>query len=464
MNTVTSARSDGEIFRRSDPKASRPVFEIDRIVASLRNITTVSEMLRILGAAVILASMSLFLMQGWSEGNDIRRYLLLLTQTGLLAGAGFALSHGLRETKGARIFFGLALISIPANFTILGALVYSVFQLDGALSTYPGFATWRIDDVAGIGVTMLGAFALLVPVALFCYAIMARHSARALTLTFIPLNLLLLVPVRESIVAGALALAGTGFALWVSGKLSRRDAALATAEGRFALLTLFIPVGIVLFRSVYFYDVDSLLVAMLTGALFLALRPTAVSPHRHRVVAALVDIASLPLALVTAAAVCGSLGVFGDEVLAPLSALLYALMAADVLRRTGSRVVRAFTAFTISFFVAAGFIFSVAIDASVASAIFAMLAGLTLGLAGTWLGSRTAMAAGVITMLAAAALGFEPIAEFVMASSWMALAIFGAASIALGSLVERHGVAIRLFVVERAAALQHGREEDVLDG
>ena len=74
------------------------------------------------------------------------------------------------------------------------------------------------------------------------------------------------------------------------------------------------------------------------------------------------------------------------------------------------------------------------------------------------------MAAGVITMLAAAALGFEPIAELVMASSWMALAIFGAASIALGSLVERHGVAIRLFVVERAAALQQEREEDVLDG
>ena len=76
-------------------------------------------------------------MQGWSEGNDIRRYLLLLAQTGLLGAAGFALSHLVRETNGARIFFGLALVSIPANFTILGALLYSVFQWDGGLTTDP---------------------------------------------------------------------------------------------------------------------------------------------------------------------------------------------------------------------------------------------------------------------------------------------------------------------------------------
>lgn len=463
MNTVASSRNDREIFRQRAAGSSRPGLDVQRIVESLKSVATVSEMLRILGAAVILASMSLFLMQGWSDGNDIRRYLLLLTQTGLLAAAGFALSHGLRETRGARVFFGLALISIPANFTILGALVYSVIQLDGALSTYPGFATWRIDDVAGIGVTMLGAFALLTPVAMFCYAIMARHSAKALTLAFLPLNMLLLVPVRESVVAGALALAGTACALWVAGRLSRQDAALATAEGRFALMTLFIPVGIVLFRSMYFYDVDSLMVAMLAGALFLALRPVAVSPERHRVLAAAADIASLPLALVAACAACGSLDFLDGEVLAPLAALLYAAMATDVLRRTANRIVSAFTAFTISLFVAGGFVLSVVIDASVATALVAMLAGVLLGLGGSWLGSRSAMVAGVSTMLAAAALGFEPLAELVMASSWIALAGFGAAAIALGSVIERHGVRLKLFVVERAGALRQQREQTVLD-
>ena len=57
---------------------------------SVSNFATVSEVLRLLGAAIIVASMSVFLLQGWNEGNDIRRYLLLLSQTGLLAAAGFA--------------------------------------------------------------------------------------------------------------------------------------------------------------------------------------------------------------------------------------------------------------------------------------------------------------------------------------------------------------------------------------
>ena len=149
---------DGPVFVKS-----RRSFSVDGIAQSIRNFATLSEALRILGAAVLVASMSVFLLQGWSEGNDISRYLLLLTQTGLLAAAGFAMSHGLRETKGARIFFGLALGSIPANFTILGALLYSVFQWDGGLINYPDYAHWQIENLAGTGATLGGAMVVLIP-------------------------------------------------------------------------------------------------------------------------------------------------------------------------------------------------------------------------------------------------------------------------------------------------------------
>ncbi|MBT8441752.1 MAG: hypothetical protein KJO76_05135, partial [Gammaproteobacteria bacterium] len=151
MNTQTAnSYYDRDVVDREsqdsgDRSSSR--FSVDSIMASVKNFATVSEALRILGAAVLLSSMSMFLLQGWNEGNDINRYLMLLAQTGLLAGAGFAMSHGLGEAKGARVFFGLALISIPANFTILGALLYSVIQWDGGLTTYPSFATWQIDDI-----------------------------------------------------------------------------------------------------------------------------------------------------------------------------------------------------------------------------------------------------------------------------------------------------------------------------
>ncbi len=149
MNTRVAAFEDEITRTNSDHSVSSPSrFSVEGIMQSLQNVATLSEALRILGAGVILVSMSVFLLQGWSEGNDISRYLMLLAQTGLLGAAGFAMSHLIKETKGARLFFGLALVSIPANFTILGALLYSVFQWDGGLTTYPDYAHWQIGDVA----------------------------------------------------------------------------------------------------------------------------------------------------------------------------------------------------------------------------------------------------------------------------------------------------------------------------
>ena len=127
VSVIDADMIDNDRARAVDARSG---YSMGRIQRSLQNFASVSEALRFLGAAVLLASMSIFLLQGWNEGNDISRYLLLLSQTGLLAASGFALSYGLKETKGARIFFGLALISIPANFTILSALLYSVFQWD----------------------------------------------------------------------------------------------------------------------------------------------------------------------------------------------------------------------------------------------------------------------------------------------------------------------------------------------
>lgn len=463
MNTARNASIDREVFARSQAAVPRRGLDFDRLVESIRNVATVSELLRFLGAAGIIASMSLFLLQGWSDGNDIRRYLMLLAQTGLLAGGGFAMSYGLKEAKGARIFFGLALVSVTANFTILGALIYSVFQFDNALTTYPGYATWQIADIASIGATTAGALLVLVPIALFCFMVMARQSAKPLTLAFVPLNALLLIPARESVIAGALALAGTAFALWTVRRLTRTDSALQTGEGRFALLSLFVPLGIVLFRSMYFYDVDSLMVAMLSGAIFIALRQAAMFPSRHKVLASLLDVAALPVALVTAIALAASFEYLDIEVLAPLTGLVYAAMAGDVLRRTGSRVVSGFTAFTASFAIAAGFALAIAVEPSIWMALSTLAAGVMLGLAGSWLNSRSAMIAGMLTMLAAVTFGFDAFVDLVTASNWITLAIIGAAAIALGSLLERHGVAIKVAVIERASALAHQREEAVLD-
>jgi hypothetical protein len=451
MNRGTAITYDHELVADNGPEieTSRSGFSVEGVMQSVRNFATLSEVLRITGAAVLLASMSVFLLQGWNDGNDIQRYLLLLAQTGLLTAAGFAMSHGLKETKGARIFFGLSLVSIPANFTILGALLYSVFQWDGGLSTYPGYATWQIEDVANIGITLGGAMLVLLPVTLFCFAIMARHSAKTLSLHFLLLNVLLLLPIRNSMAAGTVALLGVFYALYVVGKLASSDRSLKTGEGKFALATLFIPLGIVLFRSMYFYQIDSLMVAMVSMALFLLARQASLFPDRGARIALLLQVSSVPFALVVALSLTDAFASSLATGLAiPLFASVYTVMALDLLRRTESRRLGVVIGVTISLFVALSFTLNVAMNSSALTALLSIAAGVMLLL---WsLAGRKPFAsfAGVVTLFAGAWFGFDEIVRLIMTSSWIDLAIFGASAIALGSVVDRHGIAIKLRLVK----------------
>ena len=446
MNTRTAAFDSDLIERRSSPASpARSRFSVDSVMQSIRNVATLSEALRILGAGVILASMSVFLMQGWSGGNDISRYFLLLAQTGLLGAAGFAMSHVVKETKGARLFFGLALVSIPANFTILGALLYSVFQWDGGLGTYPGFADWRIEDVANIGMTMGAALLVLVPMSLFCFAIMARHSAKPLALNFLLLNALLLLPIRSSLAAGVIALAGVVYALTVVSKLTRKNLALKTGEGKFALATLFIPLGIILFRSMYFYQVDSLMVAMLTLVLFLVARQVSLFPDRNPRVAVALELVSWPLAVVFAAALTDSFAAsLAAGLAAPTFALVYTALVLDLIRRTDSRSLSRALSVSITLAIAASFTLSVVMSQTGLTALLSIVAGVSLllwGAAGKQLGN---VVAGILTTTAGVLFGLDAIVALVIDSSWIDLAIFGASAIALGSVLDRHGVAIKL--------------------
>jgi len=464
MNRVAAFDEDLVADHKTTPSVPRSGLSVDGIMQSVRNFATLSEALRILGAAVILASMSVFLLQGWNEGNDISRYLLLLTQTGLLAAAGFAMSHGLKESKGARIFFGLALVSIPANFTILGALLYSVFQWDGGLTTYPGYASWQIENVASTGLTLGGAMVVLLPVTLFCFAIMARHSAKSLSFHFLILNALLLLPIRSSMAAGTIALLGILYALYAVGKMTAKDRSLKTGEGKFALVTMFIPLGIILFRSMYFYQVDSLMVAMVSLALFLSARQVSLFPDRSARLSAVLEMLSLPFAMIAALALTDALAsslINGLDV--ALFAVVYTALALDVLRRTGSRHLRKVIGVSVALAVSVSFTFSVANDPSALTALLALAAGVMLMLWGVAGRRAVASIGGTLTAIAGVFFGFEVLLQLILDSSWIDLAIFGALAIALGSVVDRHGVVIKLRLDKWFNAVSEQKEQIALE-
>lgn len=164
-----------------------------------------SNLLRIMGGFSVVASMSLFLLRGWDAGNDINRYYLLLSQTLLLGLGGFALSYLMKENKGARVFLGLGLLSVSANMTTLGALIYSFVPWDGGLADYPSVAQWSASDSLSIGLASCSAIAILLPATIFGFKVMARQSARPLAVVYLLSNAMLLIPIRDASFSAILA-------------------------------------------------------------------------------------------------------------------------------------------------------------------------------------------------------------------------------------------------------------------
>ncbi|MDH3990501.1 MAG: hypothetical protein OEV34_15305, partial [Gammaproteobacteria bacterium] len=113
--------------------------------------------------------------------------------------------------------------------------------------------------------------------------------------------------------------------------------------------------------------------------------------------------------------------------------------------------------------VAASFSFSIAGNPGALNAMLSLAAGSILMLAGLSMRSHVAAFAGIVTLFVATIFGFESVWELVMTSSWVDLAVFGACAITLGSIVDRHGVVIKLHLVRWFDALGQRREQIALE-
>ncbi|MEM6638927.1 MAG: hypothetical protein AAF610_03410 [Pseudomonadota bacterium] len=401
---------------------------------------TLPRILRFAGALSVVSAMSLFLLQGWSEGNDVMRYLKLLGQTALLCAGGLALSHGLRETKGARVFFGLALLSIPANFTILGALIYSIAPIDGVTGSYPAFAQWTIGDASAIGLTVVLATAALALVARFCFAVMARASASSLAMGFLLLNAVLLVPLRASTFAAALALVGALAAMVLTRRLTRHDVALSTPEGRFALTALFAPTLIIAVRSLAFYDVSALAITLVLATGFAGLRHLATLPSRGERLVTFLNGLSLPLAALTALAAAASLErVLYGEWLPAAASLVFAALAGDVARRAQPLWLHRLSIGLISTALALGFIGSALLNSALVASAALLFVGLLLLGASALLKRGTPALSGSVMIIAAMLHGGPSVLDALMHANWMALSALGVTAVIAGSILERRG-------------------------
>ncbi len=450
MNDMHLAEQDLPDLNQSTPG------RLDKVLRSIKEFATVSEVLRIFGAAIMVASMSVFLLQGWSEGNDIQRYLKLLTQTGLLAAGGFLLSYLLREYKGARLFFGLALLSVPANFTILGGLIYSLFLGSGISPQYPQFASWIVSDSISIGWVLAGAMAVLIPVTLLGLNIMARRSARPLSITFLMMNALLLIPLRDSWVVGGMLVAAILIPGWVMMKRYFTDPTLATGEGRYALLLLLVPAGLLLGRNLFLYQLDVLLGFMACTSLYVASRQYGLLTKPESIRRKLTEGISVPLAYAGAFCLADLVQRFASvQVAIGAVVMLLGGFMLDYTIRASHSTLKPIILTTTSLIISAVMLNNLIINDSAISAILGFAGGTGLSVFGIKYKNRLILIAGIVTGLGAILFGLKDVLAMLIQSSWLGLAVVGGMAIVGASLLDRYGAVIKLRISNWSAAMSN---------
>jgi len=398
------------------------------------------DLLRILGASVLLVTMYSFLVDGWQSGNDSLRYLMMLAHTSLMALIGLASLKWLNEAKGARLLISLALVSIPANFAILGALIYSCVG-HGADMLYPDYVAWHASSLLSASGLAVSAMALLAPLTWLGFRVLARSMSRELTLLFLANNSLLLLPFRDGDIVGGILVAALALTVVVAQRVTRGNVAAKTPNGALAALLPYLPLVILAGRGLWLYSSGLFLVVVLTIGGFFLLRQiqTCLVDHSSALLRHSVELLSGLSALVTipplAVLLHGS--AIGNAVLAlPVAALVSAWMFLDLAQRASSASLYrrlAAVILTLAFGV------NLWVHDGVMVATAAVVTGLALTAYACQQKQRSMLLTGVLLILAGMAHQIIGLVIHFDLGSWVGLAVLGTMAIVLASILESRG-------------------------
>ncbi|MCB0345987.1 MAG: hypothetical protein KDD66_12780 [Bdellovibrionales bacterium] len=223
-----------------------------------------SKLLRWIGAIILAASSIAFLLQGWSDTSpSMLPYYSFLAFTGLLAAAGFFCGLKLKEAKGARTFLGVAAAFLPAHFAQLGALLFSL--TGKAPPGMPDIFVFVAPSAAQAWTAVAVAVAVLAPIVFTGFSSLARKEATRLTALFFAANSLLLLPFRASDIVAILAVLGFAGIAVADRIMFAKEPTMKTWEGRVVRAVMFVPLVLMLTRTLIYYSVSMLMVSALFG-------------------------------------------------------------------------------------------------------------------------------------------------------------------------------------------------------
>lgn len=423
---------------------------LSQAMQALREGATIAGVLRIGGAGLIVFSLSLFLMQGMEATSDLHRYLLLLGQTMLLTCAGFAVGFILKEPRGARVFFSLALVSIPANFAVLGAMIYSVAPLDNVITDYPTYASWKSTDIKELIVAGIAGLVVLIPMSVFCFAVFARHSKWWLSAAYLVASASLLIPLRETF---SITLISSVCALFVLALLSRHNTKhqrIATREEQFAKVLLFSPAALMLVRSAMLYSVDFHFTLAIAIAAYYLMRHFVVARSTKSALTTSIQILAVLCSLVLSGMVAVLVG-DNFSYIAPflVFSLIWFALNVELTRFIDSARVRGVT-----HGVWAVLCFSpIAIDILLFGNSGGLLTDITLALvilvASIMTRQKLGTVLGVIALIGVLIVNGSHLFVFLLNTGWVGMAVTGTLTIVAGSMLERFWPVFKVRITNR---------------
>ena len=423
-----SAQQDPWVESRQP--ARLPKFDLMKILPAI---------LRMLGAGAVLIAMYSFLVRGWDSGNDVFRYFLMLGHTGALTAIGLASGHWLKESKGARLLLTLSLVSIPANFAILGAFIFS--QSTGIdVSTYPQYVAWAVDSLNSALMVNGVALLVLIPVTLLGFTVLARSMSKKLSILYLLSNAALLLPLRDPQLIGLMVMVLAVIVIVLSRKTSRQNASAKTNEGVIALGLQLLPLAVLVGRSLWLYSVDLFLLTVLAITVFFILRQISLYLEPGSKFRAFLEGLSIWPAVSVSFLLTEALQVMTHlphEVLFPISALASMAMVYDISCRSKYRVE------TYRLLAVAGLVVGLGINllanANPVASLLTVMISVGVSIVGYKAQQRSVFTGGIVLMLLGIAQQFYDLVKHFDLGSWAGLAILGVVSIIIASVMESQG-------------------------
>ena len=393
-------------------------------------------LLRQAGAAAVVIALGAFLLRGWTGANDILKFALLLASTVGIGGIAVVVAKTLQETKGPRLLLSLALGAIPINFAVLGAFLLHATQLHAG-AAIPDYLAWSIDGLASAGLLAAISLVSLVPVMLFGFKTLARGISLPLSGVFLAGNLALLVPLRDPWFVTVIAIVLGSVVLYVTTRALRERLEARTLEGRVALMLQYLPLGILLGRSLWLYDAADIVMLAMSGLLFVLLRQVSLMFEESSAVRGILNACSIVPVYLSCGLMFGVVDSAGldDGFMFFLPTLLGAGMIYELTRRDDRK---AFRFIGLSLFVV-GTTIAILVNNSFAFVAFAFAIGVLL----LWLAfqnsQRALLYTGGYTLLTLAIhVAVQLITTFDL-GSWISLLIVGVAAIVIASAIDAHG-------------------------